>query len=62
MKELSDLVAGRVEGRTSPEQITLFKSNGIAIEDIVTAGRVYELALQRRIGSNVELWKPDSAS
>jgi len=62
VKELSDLVAGRVKGRTSPEQITLFKSNGIAIEDIVTAGRVYELALQRRIGSNVELWKPDSAS
>ena len=62
VKELTDLVAGRVKGRTSPEQITLFKSNGIAIEDIVTAGRVYELALQRRIGSNVELWKPDSAS
>ena len=62
VKELSDLVAGRVEGRTSPEQITLFKSNGIAIEDIVTAGRVYELALQRRVGSNVKLWKPDSAS
>lgn len=62
VKELSDLVAGRVEGRTSPEQITLFKSNGIAIEDIVTAGRVYELALQRRVGSNVRLWKPDSAS
>lgn len=62
VKELTDLVAGRVKGRTSPEQITLFKSNGIAIEDIVTAGKVYELALQRRIGSNVELWKPDSAS
>jgi ornithine cyclodeaminase/alanine dehydrogenase-like protein (mu-crystallin family) len=61
VKELADLVAGRVEGRTSPEQITLFKSNGIAIEDIVTAGRVYELALQRGIGSNVELWKADSA-
>jgi len=61
VKELSDLIAGRVEGRTSPEQITLFKSNGIAIEDIVTAGRVYELALQRRIGSSVELWKSNSA-
>lgn len=61
VKELGDLIAGRVDGRTSPEQITLFKSNGIAIEDIVTAGRVYELALQRGIGSNVELWKVDSA-
>lgn len=62
VKELGDLIAKRVEGRTTPEQITLFKSNGIAIEDIVTAGRVYELALQRGIGSNVELWKADSVS
>lgn len=62
VKELADLTAERVKGRTSPEQITLFKSNGIAIEDIVTSGRVYELALQRGIGSNAELWKSDSAS
>ena len=62
VKELSDLISERVEGRTSPEQITLFKSNGIAIEDVVTAGRVYELALQRGIGSKVELWEADSAS
>jgi ornithine cyclodeaminase/alanine dehydrogenase-like protein (mu-crystallin family) len=61
VKELSDLIAGRVEGRTSPEQVTLFKSNGIAIEDIVTAGRVYELALERGIGSSVELWKTESS-
>ncbi|MGH9729388.1 MAG: ornithine cyclodeaminase family protein [Candidatus Acidiferrales bacterium] len=62
VKELSDLVAGRVQGRTSAEQITLFKSNGIAMEDIVTAGRVYALALQRGIGNQVELWKADSAN
>lgn len=61
VKELGDLIAERVKGRTSPEQITLFKSNGIAIEDIVTAGRVYELALRRGIGSNVELWKTQSS-
>ena len=61
VKELSDLIAGRVEGRVSPEQVTLFKSNGIAIEDIVTAGRVYELALERGIGSSVELWKAKSS-
>lgn len=62
VKELSDLIAGRVAGRTSLEQITLFKSNGIAIEDVVTAGRIYELALQQGIGRRVELWKSDSAS
>lgn len=56
VRELSDLVAGKITGRTSREQITLFKSNGIAIEDVVTAGRVYELALERKIGIKVNFW------
>src|SRR5579859_6517531 len=62
VKELSDLIAGRVAGRTSREQITMFKSNGIAIEDVVTAGRIYEQALQRGVGSSVELWESKSAN
>jgi alanine dehydrogenase len=57
VKELAELVAGRVGGRTSREQITLFKSSGIAIEDIVTAGRVYELALKQGVGRDVKLWE-----
>ena len=51
-----DIVAGKVPGRTSDEQITLFRSNGIAIEDIVTAGRVYELARERGLGKQVAMW------
>ncbi len=39
--ELSDVVQGRV-ARTSPEQITLFKSNGIAMEDIASALHIYK--------------------
>ncbi|OYX14486.1 MAG: ornithine cyclodeaminase [Rhizobiales bacterium 32-66-8] len=35
--DLHDLTAGQVEGRTSPEEITLFKSVGAAIEDLVAA-------------------------
>jgi alanine dehydrogenase len=61
VKELSQLVAGRAVGRTSRDQITLFKSSGIAIEDIVTAGRVYELALQRKLGKQVAFWEADGA-
>jgi alanine dehydrogenase len=61
VKELAALVAGRVAGRTSPDQITLFKSSGIAIEDIVTAGRVYELALERKIGKQISLWEAGEA-
>jgi ornithine cyclodeaminase/alanine dehydrogenase-like protein (mu-crystallin family) len=41
---LADAVAGEAPGRTSDEQITLFKSLGIAIEDIACAALVYERA------------------
>lgn len=61
VKELAQLVAGRVVGRASRDQITLFKSSGIAIEDIVTAGRVYELALERNLGKRVSFWEADEA-
>jgi alanine dehydrogenase len=39
--ELSDVVQGRI-ARTSPDQITLFKSNGIAMEDIAAALHIYK--------------------
>jgi alanine dehydrogenase len=55
--ELSDIVSGKIAGRTSRDQITLFKSNGIAIEDIVVAGRVYELARERGMGRNVPMFE-----
>ncbi len=42
--EISDIVSGKTPGRTNRDQITLFKSNGIAIEDIVVAGMIYERA------------------
>jgi ornithine cyclodeaminase len=35
--ELSDLVSGRVAGRQGPDEITLFKSVGTAIEDLCAA-------------------------
>ena len=47
VREFADIVAGKIPGRTSPDQITLFKSNGVATEDIVVAGRIYEMARER---------------
>ena len=58
--EMADIVAGKAPGRTNPEQITLFKSNGIAIEDIVVAGQIYELARQRKIGREIPMWEKDA--
>lgn len=42
--ELKDVVSGRVQARTRPDQITLFKSNGLAVEDVIAAGMVYQRA------------------
>jgi alanine dehydrogenase len=41
--ELYDIMTGRQPGRTSPDQITIFKSNGLAAQDIAVAGFVYEM-------------------
>src|SRR5580692_1187083 len=60
--DLSEIVAGKAPGRTNPEQITLFKSNGIAMEDIVVAGRIYEIARDKGMGRQVPLWEKDARS
>jgi ornithine cyclodeaminase/alanine dehydrogenase-like protein (mu-crystallin family) len=62
VNELAEIVAGKVTGRANSAQITLFKSNGIATEDVVVAGRVYELARQRAVGRQVSLWEKDARS
>jgi len=50
MHELADVVAGRETGRKTAESITLFKSVGLAIEDVALAARLVELATQEGLG------------
>jgi ornithine cyclodeaminase/alanine dehydrogenase-like protein (mu-crystallin family) len=40
--ELYDFIVGTKPGRTSPDQITIFKSNGLAAQDVACAAYVYE--------------------
>jgi ornithine cyclodeaminase/alanine dehydrogenase-like protein (mu-crystallin family) len=47
---LADVVAGNVKARTSARDITLFKSLGVAIEDVALAARAYEKALEQKAG------------
>ncbi|HKA20483.1 MAG TPA: ornithine cyclodeaminase family protein [Blastocatellia bacterium] len=54
--EIGQIVAGMHRGRTSENDITLFKSNGIALEDISTALRVYNLARSKGMGKEIKLW------
>lgn len=60
--ELAKIAAGRAPGRTSAEEITIFKSNGVAIEDIVTAGRIYEIAVEKKRGINLPFWSKKNAA
>ena len=43
--EIGEVLSGTRRGRESPEQITLFKSVGVAVEDVVAADLVYRKAI-----------------
>jgi ornithine cyclodeaminase/alanine dehydrogenase-like protein (mu-crystallin family) len=51
--ELKDVVAAGASARRPPGQITLFKSIGLAVEDVIAAAFVYEQAQAQGIGSPV---------
>ncbi|MFQ5919240.1 MAG: ornithine cyclodeaminase family protein [Thermoplasmata archaeon] len=53
--ELGQLVAGMRPGRTSKEEITLFRSVGMALEDAATAAVAYERADEAGLGKDVPL-------
>ena len=53
--ELRDVVAGLKPGRTNPSDITLFKSGGVALEDVAVGKVVYERALERKVGRELDL-------
>jgi len=52
--ELSHIIVGRFTGRAHPEHVTMFKSLGIGLEDVVVAKRVYEAARAKQIGTLVD--------
>ena len=53
VRSLSDVIVGKVKGRSNAEDITLFESQGIALEDIAVGARVYDMA--REVGVGREL-------
>jgi ornithine cyclodeaminase/alanine dehydrogenase-like protein (mu-crystallin family) len=50
---LGDIVAGNTSGRESDQDITLFKSLGVALEDVALAACAYEKALDAGIGQKL---------
>lgn len=53
--ELGEIIAGKQEGRTSPEEVIIFDSTGRALQDVAAGAAIYERA--RAAGAGLE-WKP----
>ena len=50
MHELAEVVAGEIVGRQHDDDIVVFKSLGIAAEDVAVAALVYDRARERGLG------------
>jgi ornithine cyclodeaminase len=53
--EIGDVLNGSAEGRRSADEITLFKSLGLAVEDIAAADLVYRNALELESGTHIAI-------
>jgi len=53
--ELGEVVAGLKQGRTGDDEITVFVSTGLAIQDAVTANIAYKKAMANSIGKMIEI-------
>lgn len=53
--EIGGVMAGAVPGRTAPEDVTIFDSTGIALQDLASAADVLAAAVQAGMGTDIEL-------
>jgi ornithine cyclodeaminase/alanine dehydrogenase-like protein (mu-crystallin family) len=54
----ASLSIGRKPGRTNPEEITVFDSTGVAIQDTASAAWIYQRALASNVGTFIPLGSP----
>lgn len=52
--ELGQVIVGRFTGRAHPQDVTLFKSLGIGVEDVAVAAAVYETAKAAKVGKTLD--------
>lgn len=53
--EIGDLIIGNIKGRLSDDEITLFDTSGLAIQDLITAKCALSLAEEKGLGTEVEI-------
>jgi len=51
--KIGDVITGKAEGRVSDDDITIFDSTGLAVQDVVTAWKVYEKAVKIGVGTSI---------
>lgn len=54
--EIGELVAGTARGRTSPMDLTFYKSVGVALQDAVAANMVLEAVKERSLGQHIAIY------
>ena len=52
---MSEITSGIKTGRTNENQITLYESQGLAIQDLTAAAHIYSKAIQNKIGKPVDI-------
>jgi ornithine cyclodeaminase/alanine dehydrogenase len=55
--EIGEIISGKKPGRENPDEVTIFDSVGMAIQDIVTAAMLYKGALEKGFGTRYEFFK-----
>jgi ornithine cyclodeaminase/alanine dehydrogenase-like protein (mu-crystallin family) len=55
LTEIGEVIAGTRPGRTAPEQITLFESQGMAMQDLIIAAELARLARAQGVGQEVDI-------
>jgi ornithine cyclodeaminase len=53
--EIGDVLAGKIAGRTSGDEITVLKTVGYAVLDVAAAGVIYRNAVSRGIGAEIDI-------
>ncbi len=53
--EIGEVISGKVPGRVSKDDVTIFDSTGIAHQDLLTATYVIKMAKEKGLGTTVEL-------
>lgn len=54
--EIGEVICGKIPGRERDNEITIFDSTGLGVQDLICAYQVYKLAKRKRIGKKITLF------